>query len=131
MSTLSELSLSSNGEQLVVRSRGSGADSNDDKDNSSDRDASTNGTGAGQVDGGSDGVLSLFSSSRSPPRRGGSAGSAAATSSSAVPLIPLRHIALLRRRTRHSGLSNGDCDSDNVHRDKVSLKTPLKPCFRR
>ena len=115
MSTLPELSLSPNGERLVVRNRGDGADSDDDNDTSRDRAASANGIAADRVGGDSDGgalrragpstsfpTLGLFSSNRSG-RLAGARKAAAVTTSSSVPLIPRRHVALLLRRGRYSG----------------------------
>lgn len=130
MSTLPELSLSRDGERLVVGNRGEGADSGDDNDSSGDRAVSANGIAADQAagDGGalrgaapsttSFPTLGLFSSNRSPPRPAGSRQAAAVSSSSSVPLIPRRHVALLLRGRRYSGRSNGDCGA--VQRDKVS-----------
>lgn len=145
MSLLPELSLSPDGERLVVRNRGDSADNDDDNDTSRDPAASAHGITTDQVGGGgNDGVLrraapstsfptlGLFSSSRSPPRPAGTRQPAAVTSSSSVPLIPRRHVALLMRRgsssgRNYSGVGNGDCGTS--HRHKVSLLTlnPFDP----
>lgn len=137
MSTLPELSLSRDGERLVARNRGEGAGSDVDNDSSVDRAVSASGIASDQVGGGSDGgalrraapstafpTLGLFSSNRDPPRPNGTSEAAAVTSSSTVPLIPQRHVALLKRRGGQSGQRDGECGA--VQCDTVSRSTLIR-----
>lgn len=138
MSTLPELSLSRDGERLVVRNRGEGAASDDDNDNSGDQAVSAKGIASDRVGGGSDGgalhraapstafpTLGLFSSNRGPPRPTGTSEAAAVTSSSSVPLIPQSHFTLLRRREGYPGQRDAECGA--VQRGTVSRLALMGP----